>query len=225
MSRSSACAAAVVSALGIGLTVASGQTPPPGITRTVLVENVSVLVARLRLAPGAREEPHTHPFSAVVVQIDPGQVDMLLGEKRATERRALGFTEFIPREVRHAAANVGSAAFDVVTVAIKPDRTPAASAPVTEPPPGITRQVILDNLETRVTKVTFAASAKEPMHTHPFDLVVVQLTAGRMDVQNGDARGTKAYAPGEVVFVPRNVSHAFASTEERPIDLMSVTIK
>jgi quercetin dioxygenase-like cupin family protein len=217
MIRSQTVAAVVVA------TVA--QTMPAGIERTVLVDNATVLVARLRLAPGAREEPHTHPFSAVVVQIEPGKVDMQLGDTRSTEMRPVGFAEFIPREVRHAAANVGPAAFEIVTVAIKPDRTPSADAPATAPRPGITRTPVLDNPEASVARVTFAGSAREPVHSHPNDLILVTLGSGSIEVQMGAERSTKAYPSGSVFFLPRNVDHAVANASDEPLAFMRVTIR
>jgi quercetin dioxygenase-like cupin family protein len=206
------------------LTGTSVQTLPAGITRTVLVDNATVLVARLRLAPGAREEPHTHPFSAVVFQIEPGQVDMQLGDKRSTGPRPVGFAEFIPREVRHAAANVGTAAFDIVTVAIKPDRVPSADAPATAARPGITRTPVLDNLDANVARVTFAPSAREPLHSHPNDLILVTLVPGSIEVQLASERTTKAYPTGSVFFLPRNVDHLVANASDKPLEFMRVTI-
>ena len=69
--------------IGFATTAAVDQqagAPPPGIKRTELEDNRTALIARLRMAPGAREDVHTHPFSAVVVQIGAGDVEMRLGE-------------------------------------------------------------------------------------------------------------------------------------------------
>jgi quercetin dioxygenase-like cupin family protein len=203
------------------------QTPtlPPGITRTVIVDNSTVLVARLGMAPAARETPHTHPFSAVVVQIGGGQVEMRLGGSTVTSRRETGHVQFIPKQVVHAAANVGAAAFDVVTIAIKPDRVPASSVPVTEAPPGITRQAILDNDDARATGVRFTPGAREPIHSHPFDLVLVQLAPATMEVQIGDEKTVKDYETGAVIFLPRDIPHAVASAQAEPFEILSVGIK
>jgi quercetin dioxygenase-like cupin family protein len=199
--------------------------PPPGITRTELENNATVLIVRLSMAPGAREDVHTHPFSAVVVQIGAGDVDMRLGDGHTTTRRAHGFVEFIPQEVPHAAANVGQEAFDVVTIAMKPDRRPGGDAPASPAPAGITRTPVLENAEARVTHVTFASQAREPVHAHPFDLVVVQITAGRVDVRIGEQVSTREHAPGEVIFLPRDVPHAVSNADGRPFEILSVGIK
>lgn len=205
----------------------SGQAPglPPGLTRTVLLDNASVLVARLRFAPGAREEVHTHPFSAVVVHLTPAVVDMRLGAGRTTTRREAGTTEFIPREVPHAAANAGEADFEIVTIAFKPDRFRAPAGPATPAPPGITRTPVLDNEDARVARVEFAPGAAESVHSHPVDLVVVPLTSARLEIQQGSDRTVRAYASGEAIFLPRNVAHAVANADTRPVTLMSVTLK
>jgi quercetin dioxygenase-like cupin family protein len=198
---------------------------PPGITRTEILNNANVLVARLRMAPGAREELHTHPFSAVVVQIGAGDVDMRLGDARATTRREHAHAEFIGREVPHAAANAGSQPFDVVTIAIKPDRVKGGEAPAAPAPAGITRTPVLDNADARVTRVQFAPGAREPVHQHPFDLVLVQLTPGRVEVRLGDAVTTKDYAAGDVIYLPRDVPHAVAHVAGGAFEIYSVGIK
>jgi quercetin dioxygenase-like cupin family protein len=211
-----------------GKVVASGlQAPalPAGITRAVVADNPTVLIARLGMAPGARETPHTHPFSAVVVQIGTGQVEMELDGKKVTERRETGHVQFIPKQLMHAAANVGTSLFDVVTIAIKPDRVPATTARPSEAPPGIARQVILDNDDARATNVRFTPGAREPIHSHPFDLVLVQLTPAKMEVQVGDEKTVKDYDTGAVIFLLRNVPHAVSSAHPSPFEILSVGIK
>jgi quercetin dioxygenase-like cupin family protein len=206
----------------LGLTAGA---QPPGITRTEILNNANVLVARLRMAPTAREEVHTHPFSAVVVQVGAGDVDMRLGDARATTRREHGHVEFIGRDVPHAAANVGSQAFDVVTIAIKPDRVKGGEAPPMAAPPGMTRVPVLDNAEARVTRVGFAPGAREPVHQHPFDLVLVLLTPGRVEVRLADAVTTKDYAAGDVIYLPRDVPHAVAHAAGAAFEIYSIGIK
>jgi quercetin dioxygenase-like cupin family protein len=213
-------AAALVHAL-----LAQAPVPPPGITRTALLENSTVMLARLRMAPDAREEVHTHPFSAVVIQLDAGEVEMRLGDERSRSRRPAGFVEFIAAAVPHAAANVGRQPFDLVTIAIKPDRMPGGEAATQPPPAGITRTPVLDNADARVTRVEFAPAAREPVHEHPFDLVVVPLTRGRLEVRISERVETRAYSPGEPLFLPRNIPHAVSNADGARLTLLSVAIK
>jgi quercetin dioxygenase-like cupin family protein len=211
--------------LVISVFAAGAQTMPPGITRTQLLDNDTVMIARLRMAPGAREAVHTHPFSAVVVQIDPGDVEMRLGTRRETATRETGHVEFIAAEIPHAAANAGATPFDVVTIALKPDRKPGGTQAPTEAPKGIARQQVLDNAQARATRVTFAPGAREPVHMHPYDLVVVTLTKARIELLLGPATTVNDYAAGDVIFLPRNVPHAVSSQNAEPFDVVSVGVK
>jgi len=210
---------------GLLVGASRSQTPPPGITRTALIENETVMMARLRMAPSAKEEIHTHPFSAIVVQLDAGEVDMRLGDAHTRARRPAGFVEFIPREVPHAAANLGADAFELVTIAIKPDRRRGGEAPALPAPEGITRTPVLENADARVTRVEFAPAAREPVHSHPFDMVVVPLTAGRIELRLAERLETRDYAAGEPMFLPRDVPHAVASAASAPLEVLSVGIK
>jgi quercetin dioxygenase-like cupin family protein len=199
--------------------------PPPGITRTPLIENETVMMARLRMAPSAKEDLHTHPYSAVVIQLDAGDVDMRVGDAHNVGRRHAGFVEFIAKEVSHAAANVGAQPFDVVTIAIKADRKPGGDAPAAAAPAGITRTPVLDNADARVTRVEFSPAAREPVHSHPFDLVVVPLTSGQLEVRLGDRVETREYTAGEPMFLPRDVPHAVSNVGRAAITVFSIGIK
>ena len=209
----------------LATTLVGAQAMPPGITRTQLLDNPTVMIARLRMAPGARETVHTHPFSAVVVQLDPGEVEMRVGTRRKTARREAGHVEFIAAEMPHAAANAGKAPFDIVTIALKPDRTPGGTQAASDAPPGITRRAVLDNAQARATHVTFAPGSREPVHMHPYDLVVVPLTPGRAELLLGPAETVKEYAAGDVIFLPRDVPHALSNAGTRAFEVLSVGVK
>jgi len=204
---------------------AQAPPPPPGISRTEVLDNATALIARLQMEPGSRETIHTHPFSAVVVQMTPGAIDMTVGKVRSRQARDPGFVWFIPKETPHAAINTGANAVGFVTIGIKTARPPAAAAPPTASPAGITRETILDNDEARVVHVTFAPGSREPVHTHPNDLVTVQLTAGRLEIVEGSAHSDEERAPGFVKFLARGVSHSYVSTDSKPFELLSVAIK
>jgi quercetin dioxygenase-like cupin family protein len=210
----------LLSTLAVG-----AQTTPPGITRTQLLDNESVMVARLRMEPDARETVHTHPFSAVVVQLQPGDVEMRVGTQRETARRETGHVEFIAAEMPHAAANTGTAPFDLVTIALKPDRKPGGTQAAADAPKGITRKPLLDNPQARATHVTFASGAREPVHMHPYDLLVVPLAAARIELLLGPATTIEEYEPGEVIFLPRNVPHSLSSRHPEPFEIVSVGVK
>ena len=207
------------------LVVALIVLQPDGISRTVVVDNPTTLVARLRYEAGKGETSHTHPFSAVIVQLTPGDVDMTLGEDRSRARREAGTVWFVPANVPHMAINTGTAPWDQIAITIKPTRARAPAAPPTEAPPGITRTTLLDNADARVARVQFAPGSREPVHTHPNDLLTVQLTPGTVDIVIGSNKTTGERTPGLVHFLPRGVEHAYISTDTKPFEVMSVAIK
>jgi quercetin dioxygenase-like cupin family protein len=198
---------------------------PPDITRTVVVDNATALVARLRYEAGKGETSHTHPFSAVVIQLTPGEVDMTLARDRSRARREAGSVWFIPANTPHMAVNTGTAPWEHIAITIKPTRAAAPAAPPTEAPYGITRTTLVDNNDTRVVRVLFAPGSREPAHTHPNDLLTVQLTPGTMEIVIGSNRTTGERAAGLVQFLPRSVEHAYISTDTKPFELISVAIK
>jgi quercetin dioxygenase-like cupin family protein len=194
-----------------------------GPVETALLDNASVTVTRQRFDKGAGEAVHTHPFPLLIVQLTPGDLDLSNGDGPAP--RAVGSVTYVPADTPHAAVNSGDTPFELIAVALKTTRPPAPSAPATDAPPGITRTLLLDNGDVRVVRVRFAPGSREPVHTHPNDLLTVQLTAGQFAMQVGNATQRAEQAPGFTKFLPRNVSHAYINGSSRALDLLSISIK
>jgi quercetin dioxygenase-like cupin family protein len=192
--------------------------------RTSVLDNGSVAVTRLKFAAGAREEAHTHPFPVAIVQITRGQLTVTDREMLRLGNHA-GEVWFVPAGIPHAVSNRSPADIEILQVAIKPDRAPASAAPPTQAPPGITRSTLVDNNDARIVRVRFEPNGREPMHTHPNDLLTIQITPGKVEIANGGERSTLDREPGFVQFVPRNVQHAYASADSQPFELLSVSIK
>jgi quercetin dioxygenase-like cupin family protein len=227
-----------VIALALALTVAAApgggdaesvalqQTTRPAPVRTTVVDNATVTVTRLRFAPGSGETVHTHDFPIVIVQLTSGDVvDLTVSDARARGPRVAGLVTFVPAGTEHAVVNAGTMPFEMMAVAIKPSRTSAPAAPPTDAPPGITRTTLLDNDDVRVVRVEFTPGSQEPVHTHPNDLVTIQMNAGRLQIRLGTRRTDSRRPVGFVQFVPRTQRHAYSSRNDRSIELLSVSIK
>jgi quercetin dioxygenase-like cupin family protein len=212
-------AAAALAALAL-----SQPRDASGITPTLVLDNATVAVTRLHVAPGAREPMHTTREPLVVVQLSAFDVAVIDREMRRLGNRP-GEVWFLPGNAQHAVVNSGPNAADLLAVALKTDRAPVPVAPPTEAPPGIVRATLVDNADVRVVRVRFDPSGREPLHTHPNDLVTVQITSGRVEIVNGRERTTEVRAPGDVHFVARNVSHAYASADTAPFEILSIAIK
>jgi len=68
-------------------------------------------------------------------------------------------------------------------------------------PPGITRTPVLDNEAMRVVRVRFAPGAREPVHTHPNDLLTIQISRGTVEILNRAEKSTSRGDPGFVQFL------------------------
>ena len=193
-------------------------------SRTSVLDNATAAVTRLRFAPGMKEEVHTHPFPLALVQVTAGSITVKDREMIRVGHGA-GEVWFIPPNTAHAVSNSASRDVDVLAIALKPDRPTAPAAPPTDAPPGITRATLVDNADVRIVRVRFDPNGREPLHTHPNDLLTVQLTAGVVEIVNGSDRSTREREPGFVQFLPRNVSHSYASADSKPFELLSVSVK
>lgn len=173
---------------------------------TVVLDNTTVNVTRRHLAPGAHET--IRASGAPIVAIHP------------TRGPA-----FVADGASYAARSDGASPIELLLVTIKSNRAAAPAAPPTEAPPGITRGTLIDNADVRVVRVTFAPGSREPVHTHPNDLLTIQLTPGTFDILLGAAQSGARQPAGFVKFLPRDIPHAYISTDSQPFDLLSISIK
>lgn len=208
-----------------GSPAAQAPAPPPGFTVKPLVDNATLTAFRLKIAPGAQEQPHTHPYPMLVVVLTPSEMEMRNGESHKKGLRKPGDLEFINSGVSHNAGNIGATPLEALVFAIKPDRVRGGAAPPRQAVPGIIRKPLLDKSDLSVTRLEIDADVREPVHTHPYDLAVVPTMAGRLDVQVGDKKQVRAYATGEMIFIPRNVPHAVANGGTTSTRLLAIVIK
>ena len=74
-------------------------------------------LVRLTLAPGAQEQPHTHPYPMLVVVLTHGELEMHNGDVHTKGPRKSGDLEFVERGVRITAANVGTTPLEALVLA------------------------------------------------------------------------------------------------------------
>jgi quercetin dioxygenase-like cupin family protein len=195
-------AAAFLAALGAAavLTLPAASTSP-------VLDNATVHVMRVRIPQGGAYDVRADGAPILVVTLPHGEVQMI----RSGMTRRL--------------TNGDSAAAELLAITLKPTRRPSDAAPPTAPPPGIERTTILETHDVRVVRVTFSPGGREPVHTHPNDLLTVQITRGRVEVFDGSRKSTSAEAAGAIRFLPRDVPHAYASRDARSFQLLSIAIK
>ena len=90
--------------------------------------------------------------------------------------------------------------------------------------PGITRTTLKDDAKSTVTRVHFKPGAAEPPHTHPYDVIIVPVLAGTIEFTIGDKKVT-AVKPGDVQFVPRDVTHQLKNSGKQDFELIAIALK
>lgn len=202
------------------------QSNPADPVRTPILQNDTVAVTHLRFGPGTREAMHTHPFPLILVQTTSGSI--AVQEQNVTRRGdKIGEVWFVPTDRQHAVTTLPNQqrAVDMLAIALLPNRPPAPAAPATAAPPGITRATLVDNESVRVVRVRFSPGSSEPLHSHPNDLLTIQLTPGKLGVTMGTEHQTQDRPAGYVHFLPRNQQHSYASEDAKPFELLSISIK
>jgi quercetin dioxygenase-like cupin family protein len=194
--------------------------------RGTLVDNASVSVERVRLDAGASQRVAAVGTPALIVQLTPGDVDLAIGGERSSGPRDPGAIAYVPAGRSASARNIAQrGATDIVIIRFKPGRAPAPSMPPVNAPPGIERTELLDNRDTRVVRVQFSTTGREPVHTHPYDLITLQISSGLVEILDGETKTTEPREPGFVKFVPRDRPHAYASADAKPFEILSVAVK
>lgn len=205
-------------------TAGLAQTPPPGFTIEPVLDNTTVAIAKLGIAPGAREQPHTHPYPLLIVMTSRGDLEMTNGGTHKKGPRVPGDVEFVAAGSSHFGANVGTMPLHALALELKPGRPHGDSTPL-QPSPGVTRTSLVDNADVRVTRLDFEEEAREALHTHPYDVLIVAITPARVDLQLGPKKDVHSYSVGETVFVPRTMPHAIANAGTAAFRLLAIAIK
>jgi quercetin dioxygenase-like cupin family protein len=194
--------------------------------RTPILQNDTVAVTHLRFGPGTREADHTHPFPLILVQTTAGSIAV---QEQNTTRRGdkIGEVWYVPTDRSHAVTMLPNQqkAIEMLAIALLPNRPPAPAAPASEAPAGITRATLVDNEAVRIVRVRFAPGSAEPIHSHPNDLLTIQLTPGKLGVTMGTEHQTQERSGGYVHFLPRNIQHSYASEDSKPFELLSIAIR
>jgi len=89
---------------------------------------------------------------------------------------------------------------------------------------GITRTTLRDDAQATVTRVHFAPGAAEPVHTHPYPILIVPIRAGAV-TWVVDGQSTTYLEVGAVQHVAGGVPHQLANTGTEPFEIIAVALK
>src|SRR5438128_3734231 len=120
--------------------------------------------------------------------------------------------------------------------AMSRDPRPAATQPASVAPramaaqqsapqfTGITFTPVLENDKVRVTRARMDVDAREALHTHGADIVVVHLSGGEIEDTANGRTTVNRWKAGDVEFEARGSSHS-ARNVGKPVDVVLVALK
>lgn len=90
--------------------------------------------------------------------------------------------------------------------------------------PGVTRTPMHDDAKSSAVRVHFEPGAKEPPHTHPYDVLLVPLVTRPVEFIIGD-KTIQTLTTGVVQVIPRDVTHSLANVGREPLEFVTVALK
>jgi quercetin dioxygenase-like cupin family protein len=88
--------------------------------------------------------------------------------------------------------------------------------------PGIIRRVMVDERTVQAVRSTYQPGAVEPPGPHSFDVVIVPLSPGTMEVTV--AGKSIPWKSGEAFFIGRGIEHHLANNGRTAVDFMSIRV-
>ena len=205
-----------------GAALAQDPAKVSGEVYKVVVDNPSVRVLRVSLAPGGKTAMHQHP-DHLVIPLVAGKVTFT-GPDGKSQDSALPVetATFIPAAT-HVSSNTGSTPVDAIVIEFK---GAAGKATVPSSRDGMTIKVLADNpravayRSTAAPNFTEAAGAK-----HDFDQVVIALGPSQMSLAIDGKPAKTSWARGDVQFIGRGTAHESKNAGAKPVDFIIVAVR
>jgi quercetin dioxygenase-like cupin family protein len=201
---------ATMSAAGIAQS-SSGNAAGATASMAVLLDNARVHVIRVFQTPSASVGVASRG-AAVIVPLDDGA------------NRKMGQAYWVADAAARDAID-GPGTFIIVQ---PKERAGSSAAPVTKPGmapfTGMSFDPIFENDRVAVTRARMEESAREGVHTHAADTIVVHLTGGEIEDTADGKTVVNRPRRGDVEFESKGSSHS-ARNLGAPVDVVLVTLK
>jgi len=189
----------------------------------VLLDNASVRVLKVTVAPGGKTPAHAHP-DALLVPLADGKARFTLPDGKIQDALLTKEAAVYTPAGSHAGANVGTGDIDAILIEFKAPAPGKATLP--RRVPACSRRCWRRARARSPTGAPPAPDFQEPAGTtHDYDQVVIALGPGEINLQvEGQAPITK-WQRGDVHFVGRGVKHSSKNTGGKPADVVIVAIR
>ena len=207
-----ALAAITMPAQSPALRLRSGQAGQPAASPTVALQNASVRAYRT-MADALARVPHG-PGVVVWLETSPPDKDVrVLWMDDVASVPALAAVNgpvVVVQPVERAAAGATP--------------TPSESRPGDAQFTGMSFVRVFENARVSVLRAHMDAAAREGLHTHGADIVVVHVSGGEIEDTANGKTVVNRWKPGDVEFEARGSSHS-ARNVGQPIDVVLVELK
>jgi quercetin dioxygenase-like cupin family protein len=201
---------ATMSAAGVAQT-SSANAAGATASMAVLLDNARVHVVRVYQTPSASVGVASHG-AAVIVPLDDGA------------SRKMGQAYWVADAAAREAID-GPGTFVIVQ---PKDRAGSSASPATKPGTspftGMSFDPIFENDRVAVTRARMEETAREGVHTHAADTIVVHLTGGEIEDTAEGKTVVNRWRRGDVEFEAKGSSHS-ARNLGAPVDVVLVTLK
>ena len=188
----------------------------------LVMENATVRVLRVTVAPGEKTTMHEHPDNGVVVFTD-SKIRFTGADGKPVDVAMKPNEAIWSPAGKHAGENTGTGPIEGVIIELKGSAAPSATLPASRPDTTMTQ--LFDNPRARGMKVTIAPAFHEDAGTtHDYDQVVVALGDGDLMLNVGGKSKT-SWKRGDAEFIGRGVKHESKNTAQKPLDVFILAIK
>ena len=188
----------------------------------LVLENATVRVLRVTVAPGEKTTMHEHPDNAVIVFTD-SKIRFTGADGKAVDAALKPNEAMWSPAGKHAGENTGTGLIEGVIIELKGNAAPSATPPASRP--DTTSTQLFDNPRARGMKATIAPAFHESAGTtHDYDQVVVALGDGDL-MLNVEGKNKTSWNRGDAEFIGRGAKHESQNTGQKQLDVFILVIK
>jgi quercetin dioxygenase-like cupin family protein len=192
-----------------------------------LIDNDQVRVLKVIDQPHRKTAPHEHKVNRVMVYLNEGKQEFVVGGKMTPLQYKAGEALWSPMSGTHTAEVVSSMPVGIVEIELKKPADPSKTAKTALDPVTVDRKhyhVEFENPQVRVVRVHLGAHESVPLHEHGLNRVVVYLTDQNTRMTADGKTDASQHKAGEASWgLP--VKHSEENLMDKPFEAVVVELK
>lgn len=189
----------------------------------VVLENASVRILRVSVAPNEKSPMHAHP-DAMVIPLAASKVRFTLADGKSEDAEMPAESAMYTPAGTHSPTNVGTTRADALVIEFKTPGPGKATIPTSRE--GMAIKVLGEGPRAIAYRSTAGPTFQEPAGSkHDYDQVVIALGNVSMSLSLDGKPAKTSWSRGETVFIPRGTAHESKNMGGKPVDFIIVAIK